>query len=122
MLGFGERPAYGKYSYLEKFDYWAVFWGMIMMVGTGFVLWFPGLLRQVRAPLGSDLGPDHPRRGGHAGPALPLRGALLQRAPEALDLPDELGLADREMSHAMLEEEHRGQYEELTGKKKDPHP
>ena len=27
--------------YLEKFDYWAVFWGIIMMVGTGFVLWFP---------------------------------------------------------------------------------
>jgi cytochrome b subunit of formate dehydrogenase len=27
--------------YLEKFDYWAVFWGIIMMVGTGFVFWFP---------------------------------------------------------------------------------
>ena len=36
-----ERPKFPKYSYLEKFDYWAVFWGMIMMVGTGFVLWFP---------------------------------------------------------------------------------
>jgi len=36
-----ERPKFPKYSYLEKFDYWAVFWGMVMMVGTGFVLWFP---------------------------------------------------------------------------------
>jgi cytochrome b subunit of formate dehydrogenase len=27
--------------YLEKFDYWAVFWGIVMMVGTGFVFWFP---------------------------------------------------------------------------------
>ena len=41
MMGMGERPRFAKYSYLEKFDYWAVFWGMIMMVGTGFVLWFP---------------------------------------------------------------------------------
>ena len=42
MLGLKkERPKFPKYSYLEKFDYWAVFWGMIMMVGTGFVLWFP---------------------------------------------------------------------------------
>jgi cytochrome b subunit of formate dehydrogenase len=27
--------------YLEKFDYWAVFWGIVMMVGTGFIFWFP---------------------------------------------------------------------------------
>jgi len=44
MLGLRkDRPKFPKYSYLEKFDYWAVFWGMIMMVGTGFVLWFPVL-------------------------------------------------------------------------------
>jgi cytochrome b subunit of formate dehydrogenase len=41
-----ERPRFGRYSYLEKFDYWAVFWGMIMMVGTGFVLWFPVFFAQ----------------------------------------------------------------------------
>jgi len=41
-----DRPRFGKYSYLEKFDYWAVFWGMIMMVGTGFVLWFPVFFAQ----------------------------------------------------------------------------
>lgn len=42
MLGLRrERPPYGRYSYLEKFDYWAVFWGMVIMVGTGLVFWFP---------------------------------------------------------------------------------
>jgi cytochrome b subunit of formate dehydrogenase len=47
MLGLlKDRPRFGKYSYLEKFDYWAVFWGMIMMVGTGFVLWFPVFFAQ----------------------------------------------------------------------------
>jgi len=42
MLGVKkERPKFDRYMYLEKFDYWAVFWGIIMMVGTGFVFWFP---------------------------------------------------------------------------------
>jgi cytochrome b subunit of formate dehydrogenase/nitrate/TMAO reductase-like tetraheme cytochrome c subunit len=36
-----DRPNFERYMYLEKFDYWAVFWGIIMMVGTGFVFWFP---------------------------------------------------------------------------------
>jgi cytochrome b subunit of formate dehydrogenase/nitrate/TMAO reductase-like tetraheme cytochrome c subunit len=42
MLGVRkERPKFERYMYLEKFDYWAVFWGIVMMVGTGFVFWFP---------------------------------------------------------------------------------
>jgi cytochrome b subunit of formate dehydrogenase len=42
MLGLRkERPKFDRYMYLEKFDYWAVFWGIVMMVGTGFVFWFP---------------------------------------------------------------------------------
>ncbi len=36
-----ERPRFHKFSYLEKFDYWAVFWGMFIMAGSGLVLWFP---------------------------------------------------------------------------------
>ena len=42
MLGLRkERPKFERYNYLEKFDYWAVFWGIIMMVGSGFIFWFP---------------------------------------------------------------------------------
>jgi cytochrome b subunit of formate dehydrogenase len=42
MLGLRkERPRFDRFMYLEKFDYWAVFWGIVMMVGTGFVFWFP---------------------------------------------------------------------------------
>jgi cytochrome b subunit of formate dehydrogenase len=42
MLGLRkERPKFDRYMYLEKFDYWAVFWGIVMMVGTGFIYWFP---------------------------------------------------------------------------------
>jgi cytochrome b subunit of formate dehydrogenase len=42
MLGLKkDRPKFERYNYLEKFDYWAVFWGIIMMVGSGFIFWFP---------------------------------------------------------------------------------
>jgi formate dehydrogenase subunit gamma len=30
-----------RYSYKEKFDYWAVFWGIAIMVGSGLMMWFP---------------------------------------------------------------------------------
>ncbi len=36
-----ERPQFRRYSYLEKFDYWAVYWGCVIMIGTGLVQWFP---------------------------------------------------------------------------------
>jgi len=39
-LGFRkEKVKYGRFSYVEKFDYWAVYWGLIMMIGTGAVMW-----------------------------------------------------------------------------------
>ena len=41
FLGKAERPRFDTFSYAEKFDYWAVFWGVAIMAGTGFVRWFP---------------------------------------------------------------------------------
>ncbi len=42
FLGFTkDRPKFDRFSYIEKFDYWAVFWGMFIMAGSGLVLWFP---------------------------------------------------------------------------------
>ena len=36
-----ERARFRRYSYLEKFDYWAVYWGCVIMIGTGLAQWFP---------------------------------------------------------------------------------
>jgi cytochrome b subunit of formate dehydrogenase len=36
-----EPPPYRRYSYLQKFDYWAVFWGMAIIGSSGFILAFP---------------------------------------------------------------------------------
>jgi cytochrome b subunit of formate dehydrogenase len=40
FLGKGERPAYGRWTYWEKFDYFAVFWGIAVIGSTGLMLWF----------------------------------------------------------------------------------
>ncbi|MBS1515039.1 MAG: cytochrome b/b6 domain-containing protein [Bacteroidetes bacterium] len=34
------KPKFGRFSYIEKAEYWAVVWGTIIMGGTGIVLWF----------------------------------------------------------------------------------
>jgi cytochrome b subunit of formate dehydrogenase len=41
FLGKGPRPAYGRWTYWEKFDYFAVFWGIAVIGSTGLMLWFP---------------------------------------------------------------------------------
>ncbi|MDH3370636.1 MAG: cytochrome C [Gammaproteobacteria bacterium] len=43
FFGHGPRPAFDRWTYWEKFDYWAVFWGMAIIGGSGFMLWFPNL-------------------------------------------------------------------------------
>jgi cytochrome b subunit of formate dehydrogenase len=37
----GPRPKYGRWTYWEKFDYFAVFWGIVVIGSTGLMLWFP---------------------------------------------------------------------------------
>ena len=34
-------PRFDRYDYIEKFEYWAVGWGSVVMILTGFMLWFP---------------------------------------------------------------------------------
>lgn len=41
FLGRGPRPDYGRWTYWEKFDYFAVFWGVAVIGTTGLMLWFP---------------------------------------------------------------------------------
>jgi cytochrome b subunit of formate dehydrogenase len=36
----GPRPRFERYSYWEKFDYWAVFWGMVVIGFSGYAMWF----------------------------------------------------------------------------------
>ncbi|OQX95005.1 hypothetical protein B6I21_07660, partial [candidate division KSB1 bacterium 4572_119] len=41
FFGHKKQPNYGKWTYWEKFDYFAVFWGVTMIGFSGLTLWFP---------------------------------------------------------------------------------
>jgi cytochrome b subunit of formate dehydrogenase len=47
FLGLGPRPRFGRFTYWEKFDYWAVFWGMGIIGTSGLLLWFPRVFARV---------------------------------------------------------------------------
>jgi cytochrome b subunit of formate dehydrogenase len=47
FVGLGPRPRYGRWTYWEKFDYLAVFWGVAMIGTTGLMLWFPEIFTHV---------------------------------------------------------------------------
>ncbi|BCL59845.1 hypothetical protein DGMP_05380 [Desulfomarina profundi] len=46
FVGAGDRPRYGRWTYWEKFDYFAVFWGVAVIGLTGICLWFPEWVTQ----------------------------------------------------------------------------
>lgn len=41
FMGIGKPPAFDRWGYWEKFDYWAVFWGMVIIGTTGLLMAFP---------------------------------------------------------------------------------
>ncbi|RJP51564.1 MAG: hypothetical protein C4586_04275 [Anaerolineaceae bacterium] len=41
FFGRGPQPRYGRWTYWEKFDFMAVFWGVAVIGSTGLALWFP---------------------------------------------------------------------------------
>jgi cytochrome b subunit of formate dehydrogenase len=41
FVGLGPRPRFDRWAYWEKFDYWAVFWGISIIGSSGLLLWFP---------------------------------------------------------------------------------
>lgn len=47
FLGYGPRPRFDRWTYWEKFDYWAVFWGVGIIGMSGLVLWFPAFFGKV---------------------------------------------------------------------------
>jgi predicted CXXCH cytochrome family protein len=43
FLGMGPRPVFDRWTYWEKFDYWAPFWGVTIVGVSGFMMWFPNI-------------------------------------------------------------------------------
>jgi len=41
FFGKGPRPVFDRWTYWEKFDYWAPFWGVTIIGLSGVMMWFP---------------------------------------------------------------------------------
>jgi cytochrome b subunit of formate dehydrogenase len=41
FFGRGPKPEFDRWTYWEKFDYFAVFWGVLIIGSSGLVMWFP---------------------------------------------------------------------------------
>lgn len=50
-----EKARFGRFSYIEKFDYWAVYWGMVIMITSGSLLWFEGIALRILPKFALDI-------------------------------------------------------------------
>jgi cytochrome b subunit of formate dehydrogenase len=41
FFGKGDKPQFDRWTYWEKFDYFAVFWGVFIIGSSGLFMWFP---------------------------------------------------------------------------------
>ncbi len=49
-----DRPRFGRFSYIEKAEYWALVWGTVVMAVTGVILWFQDPFIALLTKLGWD--------------------------------------------------------------------
>jgi cytochrome b subunit of formate dehydrogenase len=50
-----QKPRFGRFSYIEKSEYWALVWGTIVMATTGFIMWFDNTFIGLFTKLGYDI-------------------------------------------------------------------
>ncbi len=50
-----DRPRFGRFSYIEKTEYWAMMWGSLVMGVTGALLWFENTSIHLFTKLGFDV-------------------------------------------------------------------
>lgn len=47
FIGLGRKPRFERWTYWEKFDYWAVCLAVLLIGGSGLLLWFPTLATRI---------------------------------------------------------------------------
>jgi len=56
LLGMSsEKPRFNRFGYVEKAEYWALVWGMVIMFATGICLWFYNLFMGYFGKIGWDI-------------------------------------------------------------------
>ena len=88
FFGQGPKPQFDRWTYWEKFDYFAVFWGVAIIGTSGLVMWFPDPLHPFLPGLAHQRRPDHPLRRSPAGRRIHLLDPLLQHPFPDREVPD----------------------------------
>jgi len=108
------KPAFGRYDYRQKFEYWAVVWGTIIMAATGLIMWVPEVVTRwlpgVIVPAA---------RVAHGGEALlAILAVIIWHFYNAHFRPDifpmDPAMWTGRMDLQRLEHDHRTEYERLT--------
>jgi cytochrome b subunit of formate dehydrogenase len=113
FFGRGPRPKFDRFTYWEKFDYMAVFWGVTVIGLSGLVMWFPLVATRVLPGWGINIAHLI-----HSDEALLAAGFIFtihffngHFRPEKFPL-DSVMFSGR-VSEAELKHEHPAQYERL---------
>jgi len=106
-------PRFDRYEYRQKFEYWGIIFGSVIMISTGLVLWFPILFTKVLP--GEAVAAAREAHGGEATLALltivtwHLYSVLLSPAI----FPADLSIFTGRISWQRMEEEHPLEYDRL---------
>jgi len=109
-----EKPAFGRYDYRQKFEYWAVVWGTAIMAATGLVMWFPEPVTRVLP--GVVVPASRVAHGGEA--LLALLAVIIWHFYNAHFRPDifpmDPAMWSGEIELERLQVDHRAEYERLV--------
>lgn len=115
-----EKPAFGRYDYRQKFEYWAVVWGTVILAVTGLIMWFPEMVTRVLP--GVIVPASRVAHGGEA--LLAILAVIVWHFYNAHFRPDvfpmDPAMWTGEVPLERLRHDHRAEYERLTGAEEPP--
>jgi formate dehydrogenase gamma subunit len=115
-----ERPKFDRYAYMEKAEYWALIWGAVVMVITGFPMWFENFfLKFIPTWLLNIFRAVHFYEAILASTAIVVwHFFFVFLEPESY--PINFSMLTGRITQNELEEKHTAEYERLTAKQKAP--
>lgn len=117
-----EKPAFARYDYRQKLEYWAVVWGTAVMALSGLIMWFPEAF--TRYVPGVIVTASRVAHGGEA--LLALLSVILWHFYNAHFRPDifpmDRAMWTGEIPLERLRHDHRAEYERVFGAEEPPAP
>ena len=91
FFGLGSHPRFDRWTYWEKFDYWAVYWGLPLLAITGVMLMYPHGDQPVFAGVVAEYCRLAAPGGGYFGRDVYFYRSFFYRAPQAFQFSHERG-------------------------------